>query len=120
MLAAVALAALALSLLLAFASATAPRSDANDDVSRGTSAEARSNAQGPEAAAQTPVAAPAPRWPDLWSTIAGAGTGQPQMLRSLLAPWVFAVDVIALLGLAAVLIVRNGTRRRRRVPRWPR
>ena len=117
MLAAVALAALALSLLLAFASATAPRSDANDDVNRGTSAETRSNAQGPETAAQTPVAAPAPRWPGLWSTIAGANTSQPQMLRALLAPWVFALDVIALLGLAAVLIVRNGTRRRRRVPR---
>ncbi len=100
-LAAVALAALAVSLLLAFASATAPRPDANGDAARRTTAE-------------TPIAAPAAQ-PPAASTAAGADAEheQPPLLWTLLAPWAFAVDAIAVLGLAAVLIVRYNARRRR-------
>jgi len=99
LLAAVALAALTISLLLAFASATAPRPDANGDGARRTTAE-------------TPIAAPAAQ-PRAVSTGAGADVDQPPLLWVLLAPWAFAVDGIAVLGLAAVLIVRYNARRRR-------
>jgi hypothetical protein len=97
-LAAVALAALAVSLLLAFASVTVPT-------------------------AKTPIAAPAAQPPAV-STAAsvdaehgndvGGAVDQPPLLWALLAPWAFAVDAIAVLGLAAVLIVRSNARRRRR------
>jgi hypothetical protein len=96
-LAAVALAALAVSLLLAFASVTAPRPDANGDGARRTTAE-------------TPIAAPAAQ-PPAASTAADAEPPPP--LWALLAPWAFAVDAIAVLGLAVVLIVRYNARRRR-------
>jgi hypothetical protein len=99
LLAAVALAALAVSLLLAFAVATAPRPDANGDGARHTIA-----------TAETPIAAPAAQPPAV-STAAGAG--QPPLLWALLAPWAFAVDAVAVLGLAAVLILRYHARRRR-------
>ncbi len=38
---------------------------------------------------------------------------QAPSLSALLAPWAFAIDAIAVLGLAAVLIVRYNARRRR-------
>jgi hypothetical protein len=106
LLAAVPLAALAVSLLLAFASATAPRPDANGDGARRTTAERRSSTQARETTAETPIAAPAAQPPP-------SLVDQPPLLWALLAPWAFAVDAIAVLGLAAVLIVRYNARRRR-------
>ena len=112
LLAAVALAALAVSLLLAFASATAPRPDANRDGARSSTAERRSSTQARETTAQTPIAAPAAQPPAV-STAAGADADRPPLLWALLAPFAFAVDAIAVLGLAAVLIVRYNARSRR-------
>jgi hypothetical protein len=110
-LAAVALAALAISLLLAFASATAPRPHANGDGARRTTAERGSSGQARETTAKTPIAPPAAQ--RAASTAAGADVDRPPLLWALLAPWAFAVDAIAVLGLAAVLIVRSDVRRRR-------
>ncbi len=107
-LAAVALAVLAVSLGLAFAFASAPRPAANGDGARRTSVE-------------TPIVAPAAQ-PAAVSTAAGAdaehvndvrGAAGSGPLWAVLAPWAFAIDGIAVLGLAAVLIVRNNARRRR-------
>ena len=100
-LAAVALAVLAVSLVLAFASAPAPRPDANADAARRTTAETHLSTRAPETTAQTPSAAPA------------SPVDRPPLLWALLAPWAFAADAIAVLGLAAVLIVRYNARRRR-------
>lgn len=123
-LAAVALAALAVSLLLAFAVAPASRPDANGDRARHTIAERRSSKQTQETTAETLLATRAQ--PPAVSTVAGvdaehgndvggaAGNGPSRrLLWGLLAPWAFAVDEIAVLGLAAVLIVRYNARRRR-------
>ena len=110
-LAAVALAALAASLLLAFVSATAPRPNANRDGARSATVERRSSTQARQTTAETPIAVPAQ--PAAVSTAAGADTDQPPLLWALLAPWAFAVDAIAVVGLAAVLIVRHNARRRR-------
>jgi hypothetical protein len=110
-LAAVALAALAVSLLLAFASATV-RPDANGDGARRTAVEGRFSAQAREKSAEKPIAAPAAQPPAV-STAERAAADQPPLLWALLAPWAFAADAIAVLGLAAVLIVRYNARRRR-------
>ncbi len=112
LLAAVALAALAVSLLLAFASATAPRPDANGDGARRTTAEApllAPAAQPP--AVSTAAGADAEHESDVGG-VPGNGPSRPR-LWALLAPWAFAVDAIAVLGLAAVFIVRYNARRGR-------
>lgn len=111
-LAAVALAALALSLLLAFASTMVPRPDANGDAARRTTADRPAGTPTRETTEKTPIAAPAAQPPAV-STAAGAAADSPPRLWALLAPWTFAVDAIALLGFAAVLIVRYNARRRR-------
>jgi len=91
LLAAVVLASLAVSLLLAFAVATAPRPTA-----------------------EIPIAAPAAQPPAVSrAAVADAEHDQPPPLWALLAPWAFTVDAIAALGLAAVLVVRYHARRRR-------
>jgi len=87
--------------LLAFASA--PRPHANGDGARRTIAE-------------TPIAAPAAQPPAARngpSLPLPLSIDQPSLLWPLLAPWAFAADAIAVLGLAAVLIVRYLARRRR-------
>ena len=105
-LASVALAALAVSLLLAFASTMAPRLVANVERARGTTLETRFSTQAPETTAETPIAA---------RTAKPSALGdQTAPLWALLAPWAFAVDVIAVLGLAGVLMVRYNARHRRR------
>ncbi len=103
LLAAVALAALAASLLLAFVSTTAARPHARRDGAR-------------VATAATPIAAPAT--PPAASTFPADaenpnGVGAAPSLSALLTPWAFAVDAIAVAGLAAILIVRYKMRRRR-------
>ncbi|MGH7728601.1 MAG: hypothetical protein ACREM2_07420 [Vulcanimicrobiaceae bacterium] len=99
---AVALAALAGALLLAFTFAfvTAPRP-------AGRSLQARpATAQTPMTVAATQRSAPA--------ASSGAAAGVERLpLWALLAPWAFAVDALAVLGLAAVLLVRYLARRRR-------
>ena len=95
--AAVALAVLALSLLLAFASATAPHPGPNGEGARRTPVETRFGTQTSIAAPAAPP--PEPATPRLWA---------------LLAPWTFRIDALAVLGLAAVLIVRRNARRRPR------
>jgi len=96
-LAAVALAALAASLLLAFALAAAPHWGTNGDHAPYAIVERRFT---------SPAAPPPP-------TVAVGNESSPPMLWALLAPPAFSVDAIALLGLAAVLIVRAEARRRR-------
>jgi membrane protein implicated in regulation of membrane protease activity len=103
---AVALAALAVSLLLAFAAATAPRPDANGDGARRTTATAGT----PIASHENNVGDAAGNGP---SRPLPSLVDRPRPLWTLLAPWAFAVDAIAVLGLAAVLIVRYHARRRR-------
>jgi hypothetical protein len=112
-LAALPLATLAASLLLAFAVTVVPRFHW-----------IRIGAH--RAAPQTPIAAPAAR-PFPASTAAGSnaghggdagaaaanGSSEPASLWPLLTPWAITVDAVALLGLAAVLLVRNNSRRRR-------
>lgn len=93
MLAAVALAALAVSLLLAFAFAMPPRPHPSGVAVHRAIAETRN---------ATPPVQPPPALVD-----------QPPPLWVLLTPWAFGVDVIAMLGLAAVLIVRYNARPRR-------
>ena len=91
LLAAIVLAALAVSLLLAFAAATVPSTTA-----------------------EIPIAAPAAQSPAV-SPAAGAEHDRSPLLWALIAPWAFAVDAIAVLGLAVILIVRYHARRRRGV-----
>jgi hypothetical protein len=112
LLVAVAFAAFTISLLLAFASAKVPRPDANGGSAHRTTAERHSSTQARETTAETPIAAPAAQ-PPAASMTAGAAVDQPPPLWVLLAPWAFAVDGIAVMGLAAVLIVRYNARRRR-------
>jgi hypothetical protein len=70
------------------------------------------------AAPQTTIAAPAAR-PFPVSTAgndagaASAAASEPASLWALLAPWAIAVDAVALLGFAAVLMVRYSSRRGR-------
>ena len=103
-LAAVALAALAVALVLAFASVTVPR----------TMVHQRSGTAVQKTPDHLPAAAPAAQ-PPAASTATGVLDERP--LWPLLAPWAVAVDVIAALGLVAVLIVRATARRRRGVRR---
>ncbi len=100
LLAAIPLAALAASLLLAFASAIALRAHAAGEGARPTTVST------PLVTQATPPAIPA-------IGDAGSARSRPPMLWGLLAPWAFGVDAIALLGLAAVLIVRYNAPRRR-------
>lgn len=93
-LAAIVLAALAVALLLAFASTRAPRHGANGVGAR------REEAR--EMTAYTPAPVHA----------AAGAVEQPLPMRDLLARFAYTVDVIAVLGLAAVLIVRRDARRR--------
>lgn len=105
-LAAIALAALAVSLVLAFAAAPPQRSGANGDDALRTTAQSGSN----------PRVAPTPALPA--STLARSDANlpslaeKPPLLWTLLAPWAIAADVLAVLGLAAVLAVRHAQRRR--------
>ena len=101
MLAAVALAALAVSLLLAFAFAMPPRPHPSGVAVHRAIAETRN--------ATPPVQPP----PALVDQPPPALVDQPPPLWVLLTPWAFGVDVIAMLGLAAVLIVRYNARPRR-------
>ncbi len=103
LLAAVALAALAASLLLAFVSTRATRPHASRDGVRVTTAAA------PIAVPATPPAASiVPR-----DAENPHRAGAAPSLSALLLPWAFAVDAIAVAGLAAILIVRYKMRRRR-------
>jgi len=108
-LAALALAALALSLLLAFAFAMAPRRAANGDSATRTTVESRFGSPARQTTAQIPIVAPAAQPP------AASSFADRPTLWALLAPFTFAVDAIAVLGLAAVLVVRYNVRRRRGV-----
>lgn len=110
LLAALALVALAVALLLAFVSVL-PRPAANRDGARSPVAGQRSGADARGTAAQKPTVAPTVQPPAV-SPADNAAAEQPPMLWALLAPWAFAADAIALLGLAAVLIVRRNARRR--------
>jgi hypothetical protein len=112
-LAAIALTALAVSLLLAFASTTALRPDANGDAASRPTLEPRFAAPpAPLHALPTAAGADAEHGNDAGGA-AGNAPSRPPLLWALLAPWAFAVDAIALLGLAAVLFVRYNARRRR-------
>ncbi|HEY5349146.1 MAG TPA: hypothetical protein VIJ64_05425 [Candidatus Lustribacter sp.] len=108
LLAAVPLAALAVSLMLAFVVASAPRPEANADAG----APARVMTVEPRIA--VPVAAPlAMSTPAGGDAKPGTDAGRPPSMGALLAPWAFAVDVLAVLGIAVVLTVRYRARRRR-------
>jgi hypothetical protein len=116
-LAVVALVALAVSLMLAFASAPPQRTGANGDGALHT-AERRSSARARGSTAGATIVAPTAK-PPAASTVAGARqppslVDQSPSLWTLLAPWALAVDALAVLGMAAVLTLRHGTRRRRR------
>lgn len=103
-LAAVALAALALSLVLAFVS-TLHRQPAPAVQRTAAVAPAATPAV---ATTAVPTAAPTPA-----VAVAEPVTDRkPQPLWELLAPWALAADVVAGLGLAAVLAVRYAARRR--------
>jgi hypothetical protein len=104
LLAAIVLVALAVSLLLAFASVTLPHLGANGDAAGRTTVEERFSARPRTTTAEKPLAATAAD---------GADAHQPPLLWALLAPWAFAADAVAVLGLAAVLVVRSNARRRR-------
>jgi hypothetical protein len=108
LLAAVPLAALAASLMLAFVVASAPRPEANVD----SGVPARIMTVEPRIAAPVapPVAVSPPAGADAEH---GNVAGRPPSMWALLAPGVFAVDALAVLGLALVLTVRYRARRRR-------
>ena len=99
-LAAIALTALALSLLLAFVSTLHRQPGAV--VQRTTV----SPAVTPAAAATVTPAPPAV------AVAEPASAAEPQSLYELLAPWAVTADVLAMLGLAAVLALRRAARRR--------
>lgn len=92
-LAAVVLAALAVALVLALASTRIARQGANGDGASREQARDMTN---------TPIPV----------QTAAAGSEQPLPMRELLARFAYTVDVVAVLGLAAVLIVRRDARRR--------
>jgi hypothetical protein len=98
---ALALAALAISLLLAFASVTAPLPKA-PTAAPAAQPLAVSTAAGGGVMHENEVGRGA----------AGNGPSRPPLLWALLTPWALAVDALAVLGLAAVLIVRYTARRR--------
>lgn len=110
-LAGVPLAALVLSVLLAFASALPQRARApGARTPAGTTVEMR-GAPAQRTAARTPSAPTAEP-----AAISAGPAGQPgkaASLSALLAPWALAVDGVALLGLAAVLALRYTARRPR-------
>jgi hypothetical protein len=98
-LAVVALAALAVSLMLAFASTPAKLPGANGAGALRKIAESRSGAE----ARSTNLPVPS--------------VDKPPLLWRLLTPWALALDALAVLGMVAVLALRHGARRRRRAPR---
>ena len=114
-LAAVALAALALSLVLAFASTRLHRAAAPGDGALAPSADTRSGAPAQRTKAAPPIAMPTARA----GGFARRGDAElatdvkPKSLWTLLAPWALGADALAVLGLAAVLAVRRSARRRR-------
>jgi hypothetical protein len=109
-LAAVPLAAFAISLLLALASVALQRTAANGDGAFRTSANRPAGAEMPDTAVRVPIAAPRSQ-PSPTPTVVVA---EPPSLWTALAPWAFAADAFAVLGMASVLAVRYGARRRRR------
>jgi hypothetical protein len=111
-LAAVALAALALSLVLAFVSTLFHHTAARGDGARRPPAQTRAGAPARRTNA-APVA-----MPTVASTVSSGGVElapdvKPASLWSLLTPWALAVDALAVLGMAVVLAVRHSARRRR-------
>jgi membrane protein implicated in regulation of membrane protease activity len=111
-LAAVALAALAISLLLALASVALQRTTAiHHGAARPTVHQPVVAAQPPDvqprnAPLQPPIAQPRSR-PRTPSSVAG----EPPSLWTVLAPWALGVDGFAVLGMVAVLALRRGARR---------
>lgn len=102
-LAAVALAALAISLVLALAPMPRWHSRPNSD-------RAVQNTANPPSDVQPRIAAPAPQ-PAPASTVAAVDASS---LWNVLVPWALAVDAFAVLGIVVVLALRHPARRRPR------
>jgi membrane protein implicated in regulation of membrane protease activity len=102
-LAAVALAALAISLVLALAPMPRWHSRPNSD-------RAVQNTANPPSEVQPRIAAPAPQ-PAPASTVAAVDASS---LWNVLVPWALAVDAFAVLGIVVVLALRHPARRRPR------
>ncbi len=102
----VALAALALSLLLAVASAMLQRPPVNGASGGATTVGGRSDANVGQSAPAPAAASTAP------PAVSAGGAAAVPPLRTMLEPFAFAVDAIALLGLAAVVVVYTAGRRR--------
>ena len=107
-LAAVALAALALSLLLAFVSTLHRQPDRA--VQRNTAAAPAATPAIAVTTAPTVAVTAAP--PAAVAVAEPRNDAKPQPLWALLTPWAVTADVLAALGLAALLAVRRTARRR--------
>jgi hypothetical protein len=114
-LAGVPLAALVLSVLLAFASALPQRLRARGAETPLPTAGQTRAAPAQRTTVRTPSVAAAQPAPA--STRPTGGAGEPSSLWTLLAPWALAADVLALLGLVAVFALRRAARRPRRARR---
>lgn len=98
----VALAALAASLILAFAFAPPERPGAHDEGALPKTTERRSSPRAPGTTEPAARSRPLPSLVD-----------KPPLLWTLLTPWALRVDAIAVLGMVAVLALRHGIRRRK-------